>query len=88
MPEYAGKLNYYLSPVDSQLRRSIDNPTIGIILCKKKNKIDVEYALRDIHKPMGISEYRLTDAIPENIKTQLPSVEEIERGLGKGQILN
>jgi predicted nuclease of restriction endonuclease-like (RecB) superfamily len=82
-PEYAGKLNYYLSAVDTQLRKTGDNPTIGILLCKKKNKIDVEYALRDINKPMGISEYRLTDAIPESIKTQLPSIEEIERELEK-----
>lgn len=82
-PEYAGKLNYYLSAVDTQLRKTGDNPTIGVLLCKKKNKIDVEYALRDINKPMGISEYRLTDAIPESIKTQLPSIEEIERELEK-----
>ena len=83
MPEYAGKLNYYLSAVDSQLRKRWDNPTIGILLCKKKNKIDVEYALRDINKPMGISEYQLTSAIPDNIKPQLPSVEEFERQLEK-----
>jgi predicted nuclease of restriction endonuclease-like (RecB) superfamily len=82
-PEYAGKLNFYLSAVDSQLRRNGDNPTIGILLCKKKDKIDVEYLLRDIHKPMGISEYKLTNAIPENIKAQLPSIEEIERELEK-----
>ena len=85
IPEYAGKLNYYLSAVDSQLRKHDDNPTIGILLCKKKNKIDVEYALRDIHKPMGISEYILTNAIPDNIKPQLPSVEELERELEKRQ---
>jgi predicted nuclease of restriction endonuclease-like (RecB) superfamily len=85
IPEYAGKLNHYLSAVDSQLRKSGDNPTIGILLCKKKNKIDVEYALRDIHKPIGISEYVLTNSIPDNIKTQLPSVEEIERELEKQQ---
>ena len=85
IPEYAGKLNYYLSAVDSQLRKNGDNPTIGILLCKKKNKIDVEYALRDIHKPMGISEYILTNAIPDNIKPQLPSVEELERELEKQQ---
>jgi predicted nuclease of restriction endonuclease-like (RecB) superfamily len=83
MPEYAGKLNYYLSAVDSQLRKPEDNPTIGIVLCKKKNKIDVEYALRDILKPMGISEYVLTSAIPDNIKPQLPSVEELETELEK-----
>ncbi|GHT69097.1 hypothetical protein FACS189452_09610 [Bacteroidia bacterium] len=80
-PEFAGKLNYYLSAVDSQLKKNDDNPSIGILLCKKKDKIDVEYALRDMHKPMGISEYRLTDAIPEHIKTQLPSIEEIEQEL-------
>jgi predicted nuclease of restriction endonuclease-like (RecB) superfamily len=80
-PEYAGKLNYYLSAVDSILRKAGENPTIGILLCKKKNKIDVEYALRDIRKPMGISEYKLTNAIPEDIKAQLPSIEEIEKEL-------
>ncbi|MDR3184253.1 MAG: PDDEXK nuclease domain-containing protein [Prevotellaceae bacterium] len=84
-PEYAGKLNYYLSAVDTQLRKTGDNPTIGILLCKKKNKIDVEYALRDIEKPMGVSEYQLTDAIPESIRTKLPSVEEIEMELEKQQ---
>ena len=83
VPEFAGKLNYYLSAVDSLLRKTGDNPTIGILLCKKKDKIDVEYALRDIHKPMGISEYMLTNAIPDNIKPQLPSVEEFERELDK-----
>jgi predicted nuclease of restriction endonuclease-like (RecB) superfamily len=86
IPEFAGKLNYYLSAVDSQLRKSGDNPTIGILLCKKKDKIDVEYALRDIHKPMGISEYILTNAIPENFKPQLPSVEELERELEKREL--
>jgi predicted nuclease of restriction endonuclease-like (RecB) superfamily len=80
-PEYAGKLNYYLSAVDSQLRKEGDNSTIGIILCKKKDKIDVEYALRDINKPIGISEYKLTDAIPDDFKPKLPSVEEMEKKL-------
>lgn len=77
-PEYAGKLNFYLSAIDSQLKKSDDNPSIGILLCKSKDRIEVEYALRDINKPMGISEYRLTDAIPENFKAKLPSIEEIE----------
>jgi len=77
-PEYAGKLNFYLSAIDSQLKKSGDNPSIGILLCKSKDRIEVEYALRDINKPMGISEYRLTDAIPENFKAKLPSIEEIE----------
>ena len=77
-PEFAGKLNVYLSAVDSQIRKNDDNPTIGILLCKSKDKIEVEYALRDLNKPMGISEYRLTDAIPEGIKAKLPTIEELE----------
>lgn len=80
-PEYAGKLNFYLSAIDSQIKKPEDNKSIGILLCKKKDRIEAEYALRDINKPMGISEYRLTDAIPENIKTKLPSIEELENEL-------
>ena len=82
-PEYAGKLNFYLSAVDSQIKNPKDNQTIGILLCKRKDKIEAEYALRDINKPMGISEYRLTDAIPENMKTKLPSIEELENKLAE-----
>jgi len=80
-PEFAGKLNFYLSAVDSQLKREEDNPSIGILLCKKKDKIEAEYALRDINKPMGISEYRLTDAIPDDMKAKLPTIEELENNL-------
>lgn len=80
-PEHAGKLNFYLSAVDSQLKRAGDNPTIGILLCKKKDRIEAEYALRDINKPMGISEYRLTEAIPAELKTKLPSIQELENEL-------
>ncbi len=80
-PEYAGKLNFYLSAVDSQLKKDSDNQTIGILLCKKKDKIEAEYALRDISKPMGISEYKLSDAIPENLKTNLPTIEQLENDL-------
>ena len=82
-PEFAGKLNFYLSAVDSNLKRKEDNQSIGILLCKKKNKIEVEYALRDINKPMGITEYRLTDAIPDDLKSKLPSIEELENELIK-----
>ncbi len=82
-PEYAGKLNFYLSAVDSQLKKEEDNKTIGILLCKKKDRIEAEYALRDINKPMGISEFRLTDAIPDEIKTKLPSIEELEDKLSE-----
>jgi len=82
-PEHAGKLNFYLSAVDTQIKSSEDNLTIGILLCKKKDKIEAEYALRDINKPMGISEYRLTEVIPESIKSKLPSIEELESKLGE-----
>ncbi len=80
-PEFAGKLNFYLSAADDLIKTEHDNPTIGILLCKGKNKVVAEYALRDINKPMGISEYKLTEAIPENLKGSLPSIEELEREL-------
>lgn len=82
-PEYAGKLNFYLSAVDTQIRKSNDKASIGILLCTKKDKIEAEYALRDINKPMGISEYSLTQAIPDEMKTQLPSIEELENDLNE-----
>jgi predicted nuclease of restriction endonuclease-like (RecB) superfamily len=77
-PEYAGKLNFYLSAVDSQLRKEGDNPSIGLILCRDKNKTVAEYALRDITKPIGISEYQLTEYLPKELEGALPSVEDIE----------
>lgn len=79
-PEYVGKLNFYLSAVDDQLRGEGDQPTIGLILCKDKDKLDVEYALRDIHKPMGVSSY-ITKDIPVSVQSQLPTVQEIESEL-------
>ncbi|HCV42354.1 MAG TPA: DUF1016 domain-containing protein [Bacteroidetes bacterium] len=80
-PEHAGKLNFYIKAVDTLLRKEGDQPTIGILLCKKKDKLVAEYALSDIHKPIGVSEYQLTHSLPENLKTSLPSIEEIEREL-------
>lgn len=80
-PEYAGKLNFYLSAVDSQLKHPTDNASIGLILCKHKDKVEAEYALRDILKPIGISEYLLTQTLPENFKSQLPTVEQLETQL-------
>lgn len=80
-PEYAGKLNFYLSAIDSQVKRPEDNPTIGIILCKLKDRIEAEYSLRDINKPIGISDYLLTHAIPAEMTNRLPSVEELEEEL-------
>lgn len=79
-PEYIGKLNFYLSAVDDQLRATDDQPTIGLILCKDKNKLDVEYALRDIHKPMGVSSF-ITKDIPLSVQSHLPTVDEIESQL-------
>lgn len=81
-PEYAGKMNFYCSVVDDQLRNETDKPTIGLILCQTKDRILAEYSLRDIHKPIGISDYELTRALPENLKSSLPTVDEIEAELG------
>jgi predicted nuclease of restriction endonuclease-like (RecB) superfamily len=82
-PEFAGKLNFYLSAVDSLLKKKEDNQTLGIILCKSKDKIEAEFALRDINKPIGIANYNLTKAIPENLKSKLPTVEELEKDLSE-----
>jgi predicted nuclease of restriction endonuclease-like (RecB) superfamily len=82
-PEYAGQLNFYLSAVDSQLKNKEDSPTIGIILCKSRDKIIAEYSLRNITKPMGVSEYKLSRIVPEKLRKALPSVKEIEAELKK-----
>jgi predicted nuclease of restriction endonuclease-like (RecB) superfamily len=82
-PEYAGKLNFYLSAIDSQLKHKTDNPSIGLILCKSKDKIEAEYALRDIQKPIGISEFNLTQALPKEFQSELPTVAELESQLNK-----
>ena len=71
-PEYAGKLNFYLSAVDDLLRHPQDNPTVGILLCKEKNRVVVEYALRDVSKPLGVAEYRLAQALPAELRGALP----------------
>ncbi len=80
-PEYAGQLNFYISAVDSLLKSENDNSTIGILICKSKNKTVVEYALRDISKPIGVSEYKITKKLPKKLKSALPSIEEIEAEL-------
>ena len=79
-PEYAGKMNFYLSAIDDLVKQETDNPSIGMILCKTKNNFKVEYALRDIHKPMGVSEYEVSimKSLPVNLKGSLPSIEELE----------
>ncbi len=84
-PEYAGKMNFYLSAVDDLLRRPDDQPSIGVILCKEQNKLIVEYALRDSNKPIGVAAYRLTEKLPGRLKGKLPTIEELESGLaGEG----
>jgi len=82
-PEYTGKMNFYLSAVDDFIKHETDTPSIGIILCKTKNNILAEYALRDMTKPIGIAEYRLEDSLPDDIKTSLPTIEELESELSK-----
>jgi predicted nuclease of restriction endonuclease-like (RecB) superfamily len=81
MPEYAGKMNFYLGVADDKLKGPQDEASIGLILCKTKNKIIAEYALRDTSKPIGIAEYRINERLPEDIKGELPSIEEIEEKL-------
>ena len=77
-PEYTGKLNFYLSAVDSLVKMPDDNPTIGLLLCKEKNTIEAEFALRDINKPIGVSEYLIAENLPENLKSSLPTIDELE----------
>ncbi|OOG69979.1 YhcG family protein [Flavobacterium sp. A45] len=79
IPEYAGKMNFYCSAVDDLLKHETDKPTIGLILCKGKDKIFAEYALRDLNKPIGVSEYELTQMLPDDLKSSLPSIEDIEK---------
>ncbi|GGC16219.1 PDDEXK nuclease domain-containing protein [Dyadobacter sediminis] len=81
IPEYAGKLNFYLSVVDDVLKTDLDQPTIGLLICQDKNKVVAEYALKDMNKPIGIAEYKITDSIPPNLKGNLPSIEELEKEL-------
>ena len=80
-PEFAGKMNFYLSAVDDLLRHADDQPSIGIILCKVRNKVTVEYALRDTRKPIGISEYRLTEILPQELQSSLPTIKQLEEEL-------
>lgn len=82
-PEYAGQLNFYLSAVDGILKKPEDNPTIGLLLCKNKNDLVAEYSLKDMNKPIGISEYKVTGILPDDLATQLPSIEDIEKRINK-----
>ena len=80
-PEFSGKMNFYLAAVDDLLRHPDDAPSIGIILCKTNNNIIVEYALREMNQPIGVSTYQLREALPEDLQTSLPTVEQLEAEL-------
>jgi predicted nuclease of restriction endonuclease-like (RecB) superfamily len=82
-PEHTGKLGFYLTAVDAQMKAPEDGPTIGLLLCKSKNRVIAEYALRDMNKPIGVAEYQLVEALPKELETNLPSIEQIERELGE-----
>ena len=81
-PESAGKMNFYLAAVDDQLRHRDDQPSIGLIICKTKDEVVAEYALRNTRAPIGISEYTLAKALSDHYKGSLPTVEELESELG------
>jgi predicted nuclease of restriction endonuclease-like (RecB) superfamily len=85
-PEHLGQLGFYLTAVDRQVKSEHDNPTIGLLLCKSKNKVVAEYALGDKTQPMGIAEYKLLEALPADLQTNLPSIEQIERELAGDDI--
>ncbi|MDH1210092.1 PDDEXK nuclease domain-containing protein [Pseudomonas chengduensis] len=80
-PEHLGQLGFYLTAVDRQVKHAQDNPSIGLLLCKSKNKVVAEYALGDKSQPMGIAEYKLVESLPQELQTSLPSIEQIEREL-------
>jgi predicted nuclease of restriction endonuclease-like (RecB) superfamily len=82
-PEHAGKMNFYLSAVDDFVRQPKDNPSVGLILCKSKDNFLAQYALRDMSKPIGLAQYKLTNRIPEKMRAALPTVEELEKTLTK-----
>lgn len=81
-PEHLGQLGFYLTAVDLQVKAEQDNPTIGLLLCKNKNKVVAEYALRDTAQPIGVAEYQLVASLPAALESSLPSIEQIESELG------
>ena len=80
-PEFSGKMGFYVTAVDNLLKTEVDQPTIGIILCKTKDKTTVEYALQPVQAPIGVATYRLRDALPESLQGNLPTIEELETQL-------
>ena len=87
-PEFTGQLNFYLSAIDSQVKRPEDRPTIGLLLCKSQNRIVAEYALRNVDSPIGVAEYQLVASLPKELKTELPSIEELEARLAESAKLS
>ena len=77
-PEYAGKMNFYLSVLDDQVKSAADNPSVGLILCRDENRLVAEYALKDMTKPIGVSEYKLLEDIPTELQDTVPSLEDME----------
>ena len=80
-PEYVGKMNFYLSALDDIVKEAVDQPSIGLILCKEKDNVTAKYALKDVNKPIGISTFETHNALPDDFKSQLPSIEDLEREL-------
>ena len=85
-PEHLGKLGFYLTAVDSQMKHPADGPTIGLLLCKSKNKVVAEYALHGKTQPLGVAEYQLVESLPPELQTSLPSIEQIERELAGDEL--
>lgn len=77
-PEMADKMNFYLSALDNEVKSELDNPSVGLILCKNENRLVAEYALKDMTKPIGVSEYKLFDDLPNELQEALPTAEDIE----------
>ncbi len=82
-PEYAGKLGFYLSAIDGTMRTPIDGPTIGLLLCESRSGPIVEYALQNLIQPIGVSTYRVTRELPEPVREELPSVEDLQEVVNK-----
>jgi predicted nuclease of restriction endonuclease-like (RecB) superfamily len=84
-PEFAGKMNFYLSAIDDQMRHKDDQPTIGLLLCQENNRLTVEYALRDVKKPIGVAQWKtkLVDSLPKKLQGALPTIEQLEQELAK-----
>jgi predicted nuclease of restriction endonuclease-like (RecB) superfamily len=85
-PEFAGQLNFYLNLIDDQLKHETDAPSIGILLCKTPDKVVVEYALKNVSSPLGVAEYQLMEAIPDHLKGELPSIEDLENELKNSEV--